>query len=131
MPTVVLNWTLLKKGVDVTTHCAEEPGQQASLTGCRQAVKIADSNRMDALSYPWKSYIPKAQQWESLERARIPPPEAKFVRIDKKLTGVRVLESFTNLKAYRSVMGRKRTWSSSHNSLSEHERQWDASLNGN
>jgi hypothetical protein len=131
MPTVVLNWTLLKKGVDVTTHCAEEPGQQASLTGCRQAVKIADSNRMDALSYPWKSYIPKAQQWESLERSRMPPPEAKFVRIDKKLTGVRVLESFTNLKAYRSVMGRKRTWSSSHNSLSEHERQWDASLNGN
>ena len=84
---------------------------------------------MDGLSYPWKSYIPKARQWSSLERSRM--SEAKFVRIDKKLTGVSVLESFTNLEAYRSVMGRKRTWSSSHNSLSEHERQWDASLKGN
>ena len=55
MPAVVLNWTLLKKGMDVTTRCAEKPGHQASLTGCRQAVKIADANRMDALSYPWNT----------------------------------------------------------------------------
>jgi hypothetical protein len=84
--------------MDVTTRCAEKPGHQTSLTGCRQAVKIADSNRMDAVSYPWKSYIPKVQQqqWASLER--LPPSEAQFVRIDTKLTVVSVLKGFTNLK---------------------------------
>jgi hypothetical protein len=63
-------------------------------------VKIADLNRipMDALSYPWEVYIPKAQQWASLERSRMPPPEAQFVRIDTKLTAVNVLKGFTNLK---------------------------------
>ena len=101
MPAVVLNWTLLKKGTDVTTRCAEKPGHQRqdvdnSTVG--KPWKIAHLNRMDALSYPWKFYIPKAQQWTSLVRSRMPPPEAKFVRIDTKLTAVSVLKGFTNLK---------------------------------
>jgi hypothetical protein len=41
------------------------------LAGCRQVVKIADVNRipMDALSYPWAVYIPKAQQWVKMLNA--------------------------------------------------------------
>jgi len=53
---------------------------------------------MDALSYPWAVYIPKAQQWVGLERSKTPPPDAQFVRLDTKLTAVSVLEEFTNLK---------------------------------
>ena len=53
---------------------------------------------MDALSYPWAVYFPKAQQWVGLERSKTPPPDAQFVRLDTKLTAVSVLEEFTNLK---------------------------------
>jgi hypothetical protein len=53
---------------------------------------------MDALSYPWAVYIPKAQKWMGLESSKTPPPDAQFVRLDTKLTAVSVLEEFTNLK---------------------------------
>ena len=52
---------------------------------------------MDALSYPGQRYIPKMQQWASLDDSGT-PRNAQFVRIDTKTTAVNVLESLGNLK---------------------------------
>jgi hypothetical protein len=53
---------------------------------------------MDAISYPWEFYIPKAPKWARMGRGKTAPPDAQFVRIDTKLTPVSVFETFSDLK---------------------------------
>jgi hypothetical protein len=59
---------------------------------------LIERNPMNAISYPWEFYIPKAQQWSRMGRGKTATPDAQFVRIDTKLTPVSVIESFTDLK---------------------------------
>jgi hypothetical protein len=59
---------------------------------------LIERNPMNAISYPWEFYIPKAQKWSRMGRGKTAAPDAQFVRIDTKLTAVGVLDSFTDLK---------------------------------
>lgn len=52
---------------------------------------------MDALSYPWEFYIPKAQRWARIGRGKMPARDAPFVHIDAKFTPIAILEGFTRL----------------------------------
>lgn len=57
-----------------------------------------ERNPMDAISYPWVLYLPKARTWSNIDRTKKLAPDAPFVRIDTKLTDVKILESFSDLK---------------------------------
>ena len=53
---------------------------------------------MDALSYPWEVYIPKAPRWSDIGRGTPPPPDTPYIRFDTKLAPVSILDSFVALK---------------------------------
>jgi hypothetical protein len=52
---------------------------------------------MDALSYPWEVYFPKARSWSRVGRGEPPPSDCRYIRIDTKLTPVSILDNFVAL----------------------------------
>jgi len=53
---------------------------------------------MDALSYSWQAYMPKAPRWSHIGRGTPPPPDTPYIRFDTKLAPVSILDSFVALK---------------------------------
>jgi hypothetical protein len=53
---------------------------------------------MDALSYPYEHYLPKAQRWHHAGGRKPYDPEAEFVFVDTMKTPLAVLESFKHLQ---------------------------------
>ena len=53
---------------------------------------------MDALSYSWEVYMPKAPRWSHIGRGTPPPPDTPYIRFDTKLAPVSILDSFVALK---------------------------------
>jgi hypothetical protein len=53
---------------------------------------------MDALSYSWQVYMPKAPRWSHIGRGTPPPPDTPYIRFDTKLAPVSILDSFVELK---------------------------------
>jgi len=53
---------------------------------------------MDALTYLWEVYMPKAPRWSHIGRGTPPPPDTPYIRFDTKLAPVSILDSFVALK---------------------------------
>ena len=53
---------------------------------------------MDALSYSWEVYMPKAPRWSHIGRGTPPPPDTPYIRFDTKLAPASILDSFVALK---------------------------------
>jgi hypothetical protein len=53
---------------------------------------------MDALTYPWESYLPKRQQWHRASQSKPYDPEARFMYVNPEATPLSILESFKSLQ---------------------------------
>jgi len=53
---------------------------------------------MDALTYLWEVYMPKAPRWSHIGRGTPPPPDTPYIRFDTKLAPVSILDSFVALR---------------------------------
>lgn len=58
----------------------------------------SSSKPMDADNQSGKSYFPKAAQWQRVVGVQPPPSQASFIRIDAKLSPLKILEGFTEIK---------------------------------
>jgi hypothetical protein len=53
---------------------------------------------MDALTYPYERYLPKAQQWHHAGGPKPHDPEARFVHLNPAVAPLSVLDDFKNLQ---------------------------------
>lgn len=53
---------------------------------------------MDALTYPYEFYLPKAQQWHHVSGPRPHDPDARFVHVNPAVAPLSVLDGFKSLQ---------------------------------
>jgi len=63
-----------------------------SVDSFRNTRENARRQSMNAITYSWECYFPKAKQWHRLDNGQTAAPEAQYLRIDAKVSPLRILE---------------------------------------